>query len=146
MPFYNHNVPYEEHIKKAKRLERYDSIYKADRSLCKVNHHSPSPQPTVMTRLRTEPSDLNMLQSGHGGFPALPEQMKNEKRWKEKIARINAEVCFEGICGYLMPILKDMSICRIFCWERPVLTEQTVYGRLIRRDAIRAPHGAHWGI
>ena len=152
MPFYNHNVPYEEHIKKAKKDWNDMTVFiKQTDPYARLITIHPFPATDGYDQIEDGSLlDLNMLQSGHGGFPVLPEQMKKVRKAVERkvLPVINAEVCFEGICGasyadtqryvYLSDFLLGAAGHTYGAngiWQ--VNSEEMPYGA--------SPHGAHWG-
>ena len=151
MTFYgDQSLPYEEHL----RMSRRDWNDMA----CFVRENDPfhrliTIHPTQNGHEQIEDEallDLDMLQTGHGSFQSLVPTMKQVAAAvsRKKLPVIDAEVCYEGICGSSYADVQRFfflsSVMLGACghtygangiWQ--LNTREVPYGV--------SPHGAHWG-
>ena len=152
MAFYNDHVSYEEHIRQSRKdwNEMTLHIKKTDPYGRLITIH-PFPATDGYDQIENgDLLDINMLQTDHGGFASLVNQMKKIKKAVDRkvLPVINAEVCYEGICGssyadtqryvYLSDFLLGTAGHTYGAngiWQ--INSEEMQYGA--------SPHGAHWG-
>ncbi|HQM39607.1 MAG TPA: DUF4038 domain-containing protein [Clostridia bacterium] len=152
MAFYNDHVSYEEHIRQSRKdwNEMTLHIKKTDPYGRLITIH-PFPATDGYDQIKNgDLLDINMLQTDHGGFASLVNQMKKIKKAVDRkvLPVINAEVCYEGICGssyadtqryvYLSDFLLGTAGHTYGAngiWQ--INSEEMPYGA--------SPHGAHWG-
>ena len=94
--------------------------------------------------------DLDMLQTGHGGYMSLAPTLRQIKKAVDrgKLPVINSEACYEGICSS-----SYADVQRYLFWSNFMLgTCGHTYGangiwQLNTREKPYgvSPHGAHWG-
>lgn len=152
MAFYNDTVSYEDHIKQS-RKDWNDITFFIKQSDPYGRLITIHPFPATDGYDQIEDGnllDINMLQTDHGGFGSLVNQMKKIKKAVDRkvLPVINAEVCYEGICGssyadtqryvYLSDFLLGAAGHTYGAngiWQ--INSEEMPYGA--------SPHGAHWG-
>ncbi|HQM97368.1 MAG TPA: DUF4038 domain-containing protein, partial [Clostridia bacterium] len=103
MAFYNHSVSYEEHIKQSRKDWNDITVFiKQTDPYGRLITIHPFPATDGYDQIEDgNLLDINMLQTDHGGFASLANQMMKVRKAVERkvLPVINAEVCYEGICG-----------------------------------------------
>ena len=152
MAFYNHSVSYEDHIKQSRKDWNDITVFiKQTDPYGRLITIHPFPATDGYDQIEDgNLLDINMLQTDHGGFASLANQMMKVRKAVERkvLPVINAEVCYEGICGssyadtqryvYLSDFLLGAAGHTYGAngiWQ--VNSEEMPYGA--------SPHGAHWG-
>jgi hypothetical protein len=150
MAFYDAKISYEEHLKTsrkdwndiAKFIHENDAFKRLVTIHPTANGHEQIDDETLL--------DLDMLQTGHSGPFSLVPTLKQVRAAVERrrLPVVNAEVCYEGICGSSFADVQRYVFLSNFMlgtcghtygangiWQ--VNTEDEPYGV--------SPHGAQWG-
>ena len=150
MAFYDDNLSAADHLKQSRRdwndLTQYIRQTDPFNRLVTIhptrNGHEQIEDETLL--------DLDMLQTGHGGPTSIVPTMRQLRLAidRRSLPVINAEVCYEGICGSsYADVQRYIFLSNLFLgacghtygangiWQ--VNTAEQPYGA--------SPHGAHWG-
>lgn len=150
MAFYDERVPMEEHLRQSRRDWNEVTRFVRDAD---PFHRLVTIHPTQYGHEQIEDEtllDLDMLQTGHGGPTSLVPSMRIVKTAVDRgtLPVINAEACYEGICGSSYADVQRYLYLSNFmlgaCGHTYGANGIWQLNSLEKSYGV-SPHGAHWG-